>query len=89
MTQRQITHMIPVPGCEAGHPARHMLDHRGSHAGGGHFIECRCRQTMRHGDADAALADWCRLNHFPHQWSSKLCAPVVQLPLPIAGGRRA
>lgn len=89
MTQRQITHMIPVPGCEAGHTARHILDSRGARSGGGHFIECRCRQTTRYPDADAALAEWCRLNHIPHQRITKLRASVVQLPLPMVGGRRA
>jgi len=62
MTQRQISHDFDLPTCADGHTARHVLDMRGAHAGGGHFIECMCRATVRTTDFDAALGDWYRIN---------------------------
>lgn len=62
MTQRHITHTDPLPRCAEGHSARLILDMRGPSAGGGHFVECCCRHTARHGEAGAAVADWRRMN---------------------------
>ena len=62
MTQRQISHDFDLPTCADGHQARHMLDMRAPRVGGGTFIECPCRSTVRHEDFDQALAEWCRLN---------------------------
>lgn len=58
MTQREITEVQPVPRCAKGHHARHMLDMRRQSAGGGHFIECRCCQTRKHGSYADALREW-------------------------------
>lgn len=58
MTQREVTEAQPVPRCARGHHARHMLDMRRPSAGGGHFIECRCCQTRKHGVYDDALREW-------------------------------
>ncbi|WP_117310007.1 hypothetical protein [Stenotrophomonas sp. G4] len=62
MTQKQISHPEGLPNCAAGHRARHIHDLRGPAAGGGHLVECACRSTRKHPDADAALRDWRRLN---------------------------
>ncbi|WP_337052527.1 hypothetical protein [Pseudoxanthomonas sp. USHLN014] len=37
-----------------------MHDLRGLTSGGGHFIECACRQTGKHADYADAVAEWCR-----------------------------
>jgi len=58
MTQREVTEFHPLPRCAKGHHARHMLDLRRQSAGGGHFIECRCCQTRKHGSYGDALAEW-------------------------------
>ena len=58
MTQREVTEAQPVPRCARGHHARHMLDMRRPSAGGGHFIECRCCQTRKHGSYADALREW-------------------------------
>ena len=58
MTQREVTEAQPVPRCARGHHARHMLDMRRPSAGGGHFIECRCCQTRKHGTYGDALREW-------------------------------
>ena len=60
--QRMIPHADPLPACSAGHAARHMVDLRAAHAGGGHFIECACRKTVRHAAFDQALGDWRQAN---------------------------
>lgn len=86
MTQRQVTHDFDLPSCSAGHAARHMHDLRGAHAGGGHFLECQCRQTMRHADLDQALAEWCRLNDKRKPRIPRGSASVVQLRLPMQRG---
>lgn len=91
MTQRHITHTEPLPRCANGHSARLMLDMRGQSAGGGHFVECCCRHTARHTEADAALAEWRRMNR-PARIARKptLAAAdgpadnVVQIPLRLA-----
>ena len=62
MTQRHISHPEPLPDCAAGHSARHIHDLRSIAAGGGHFVECRCRATRKHADADTAIAEWRRVN---------------------------
>lgn len=58
MTQREVTEAQPVPRCARGHHARHILDMRRPGAGGGHFIECRCCQTRKHGSYSDALTEW-------------------------------
>lgn len=65
MTQREVTEAQPVPRCARGHHARHMLDMRRQSAGGGHFIECRCCQTRKHGTYGDALREW-RQKHGIH-----------------------
>ena len=62
MTQRHISHPEPLPACAAGHSARHIHDLRSLAAGGGHFVECRCRHTRKHAEPDAAIAEWGRVN---------------------------
>jgi len=85
MTQRQVTHDFPLPACAAGHAARHILDLRGSHAGGGNFIECQCRHTVRHADFDGALQDWCRMNQVRRPSTAKARTSVLQFRLPLHG----
>lgn len=63
--QRMIPTATPLPPCPAGHPARHMHDLRRASAGGGHFIECACRQTAKHPELADALAEWCRSGGHP------------------------
>lgn len=89
MTQRQITHDFDLPTCSAGHAARHILDHRGMSAGGGHFIECSCRKTTRHAELDPALAEWCRLNDKRKPRIPRGSCSVVQLRLPMQRGLSA
>lgn len=62
MTQRHISHSEGLPPCAAGHIARHIHDLRGIAAGGGHFVECRCRATSKHAEPAQALAEWRRIN---------------------------
>lgn len=62
MTQKQISHPEGLPNCAAGHRARHIHDMRCTSAGGGHLVECCCRSTSKHPDAEAALRAWRRLN---------------------------
>lgn len=62
MTQKQISHPEGLPACAAGHRARHIHDERRASAGGGHLVECCCRSTSKKADADAALAEWRRIN---------------------------
>lgn len=59
MTQHHRSHTGEIPSCSAGHTPRHIEDVRAAHAGGGHFIECQCRQTQRHPTFEAAVAEWC------------------------------
>jgi len=95
MTQRHISHPESLPACAAGHSARHIHDLRGSAAGGGHLVECRCRATSKHAEPEAALAEWRRINRPPR--SAKKVLPaieapadnVVQLRLQIQGPGRA
>jgi len=96
MTQKHISHPEGLPDCAAGHRARHMFDERGASSGGGHFVECRCKATTRHVQADAALADWRRINR-PARSARKvlpaISAPaadnVLQLPMRFAPPRQA
>ena len=64
--QRMIPHMQPLPPCSAGHRARHMHDRRGLHCGGGHFIECACRQSQRFDSFGQALGNWRQINGIDH-----------------------
>lgn len=91
MTQKHITSPAPLRRCAAGHSARLMLDMRSPAAGGGHFVECCCRYTARHTEADAAVAEWQRMNR-PARSARKpaagaveaLADNVVQIPLRLA-----
>lgn len=88
MTQRHISHPEGLPACAAGHNARHIHDQRSQAAGGGHFVECRCTQTAKHADPDAALASWRRMNR-PARSARKPNAikqldNVLQMPLRLA-----
>jgi hypothetical protein len=83
VTQQQISHDFNLPTCADGHRARHMLDMRGAHAGGGHFIECQCRSTIRHEDIDQALAEWCRLNDKRKPRIPRPGADLLQFRLPL------
>lgn len=94
MTQRHISHPEGLPKCADGHRARHMFDGRSASSGGGHFVECRCKATTRHMQADAALADWRRINR-PARSARKvltaIAAPadnVIQMRLPMMGEGR-
>lgn len=88
MTQCQISHPEGLPTCAAGHSARHIHDRRTVSAGGGHLIECRCMQTKKHADSDAALASWRRMNRPARsarkQPTSAETDNVVQMPLRLA-----
>lgn len=96
MTQRQISRAGDVPACPAGHSARHIQDLRSISAGGGHFIECKCRMTSKHAEPDAAHTEWRRINR-PARSARKvlpaIAAPadnVVQMRLPgLAAGNAA
>ena len=78
MTQRHISHPEPLPACAAGHSARHIHDLRGLVAGGGHFVECRCRHTRKHAEPDAAIAEWRRINRPPR--SARKVRPAITAP---------
>lgn len=78
MTQRHISHPEPLPDCAAGHSARHIHDLRSISAGGGHFVECRCRATGKHAEPDAALAEWRRVNR-PAR-SARKVMPTIAAP---------
>lgn len=88
MTQKQISHPEGLPNCAAGHRARHIHDERRASAGGGHLVECCCRSTSKKADADAALAEWRRINR-PTRRASPASVPsvadnVVQFNLGLA-----
>ncbi len=94
MTQKHISHPEGLPDCADGHRARHIFDERCASSGGGHFVECRCKATTRHAQADAALADWRRINR-PARSARKvlpaISAPadnVIQMRLQIPGEGR-
>jgi hypothetical protein len=78
MTQRHISHTEGLPTCSAGHSARHIHDQSGLAAGGGHFVECRCRATSKHAEPDAALAEWRRVNRAPR--SVRKVLPAITAP---------
>lgn len=78
MTQRHISHPERLPACAAGHSARHIHDQRGLAAGGGHFVECRCRATRKHAEPETALAEWRRVNR-PAR-SARKVMPVIAAP---------
>ncbi|MNB71521.1 hypothetical protein D3C81_665760 [compost metagenome] len=84
MTQKQISHPEGLPNCAAGHRARHIHDERRASAGGGHLVECCCRSTSKHSDAEAALSAWRRLNQpvrSARKTDQALPDNVLQLPL--------
>lgn len=85
MTQREIRHPETLPECERGHRARHIHDLRGPNSGGGHFVECTCRQTLKFPAFDDALRDWRRMNGL----TAERVAPrtVPRTVLPFGGGR--
>lgn len=62
MTQRQVAHQVSLPPCAQGHAARHVHDLRRPEAGGGHFIECECRQTPKCTGVGVAFSEWRILN---------------------------
>lgn len=86
MTQKQISHPEGLPNCAAGHRARHIHDGRRASAGGGHLVECCCRSTSKKADADAALAEWRRINRPARSPRAVRTAPgnVVQFKLGLA-----
>lgn len=86
MTQKQISHPEGLPNCAAGHRARHIHDERRASAGGGHLVECCCRSTSKKVDADAALAEWRRINRPARSARAAQVAPgnVVQFKLGLA-----
>jgi len=88
MTQHQVSHTEPLPPCRDGHPARHIHDYRRPEAGGGHFIECRCRNSGRYATFEEAQQDWRRRNGRRGPRKPALLAPdnVVQLDLLRTGG---
>lgn len=91
MTQRQISHGGELPPCAEGHPARHIHALRAAHAGGGHFIECACRNTARHPDFESAAAAWCQsLRLRVPKWVSREREDVnvLQFVLPLGSQKR-
>ncbi len=91
MTQRHVPHSHPLPRCAAGHPARHIHDRRCPRAGGGHFIECQCRNTQRHPSFEDALVQWREDNRrpLPAQRHLPLTIPVSRMsPALTYGGLR-
>ncbi|MBD8635644.1 hypothetical protein [Stenotrophomonas sp. CFBP 13725] len=62
MTQCQIDNPEGLSACAAGHSARHIHVGRCANAGGGHFVECRCKKTAKLADPDAALGGWRQMN---------------------------
>lgn len=88
MTPRHISLPEGLPACAAGHGPRHIHDRRSVSAGGGHFVECRCMQTKKHADPDAALASWHRINRparsARNQPISAETNNVVQVPIRLA-----
>ena len=86
MTQKQIGHPEGLPNCAVGHRARHIHDERRASAGGGHLVECCCRSPSKKSDAEAALAEWRRINKPARSQRAPLAAPsnVVQFKLGLA-----
>lgn len=62
MTMQHLLAPMPLLPCRNGHAARYILDKRGLHCGGGHFIECACRQTQRLAGFELARAAWDKVN---------------------------
>lgn len=79
MTQRQISHQVTLPTCINGHTARHMHDQRAASAGGGHLLECECRQTAKHVCVGDALQQWRRIN-ITRRPRVRRIEPVAQVP---------
>lgn len=96
MTQRQISHQVTLPACVNGHAARHMHDLRAASAGGGHVLECECRQTAKHASVGDALQQWRRINTTRRPRAPRIenaaqvpqydMAGIVQFPLALARG---
>ena len=86
MTQKQISHPEGLPNCAAGRRARHIHDERRASAGGGHLVECCCRSTSKRADAEAAMAEWRRINRPARSPRAAPIAPgnVVQFKLSLA-----
>jgi len=78
MTQRHISHPVPLPACAAGRSARHIHDLRSIAAGGGHFVECRCRANGKHAEPETALTEWRRVNR-PAR-SARKVMPAIAAP---------
>ena len=79
MTQRQISHQVTLPTCINGHTARHMHDQRAASAGGGHLLECECRQTPKYVCVGDALQQWRQINITRRPRVRRIEA-VVQVP---------
>ncbi|NJC38355.1 hypothetical protein GGR60_002909 [Xanthomonas arboricola] len=87
MTQRQVDHSTPLPGCKNGHVGRYMLDLRRPAAGGGHFVECACGRTQKHPNFELAIAEWRRSNGIRAARQPRPAASnVVQMGLRLTGG---
>lgn len=96
MTQRQISHQVTLPTCINGHAARHMHDRRTASAGGGHLLECECRQTVKRASVGDALQEWLWINATSRPRVRRAepltvepqydMAGVVQFPLAFARG---
>lgn len=78
MTQHQIAHQVTLPPCADGHTARHVLDHRCANAGGGHFLECECRRTIKHASVEMALAEWIDINRKRRTRTRKHVTPAAE-----------
>lgn len=90
MTQRQMSHVEPLPACKQGHSARHIFDARRIGAGGGHLIECACSQTRKHAEFVDALGEWKRAHRIrTPRPQLQPATNVTQLGLRLKGGRTA
>ncbi len=77
MSQRQVTHVDPLPRCQHGHSARHIHDARRASAGGGHYLECSCSASSKQLEYIDALREWCRMHGHP------MPIGTDQRPLPL------
>ncbi|MCD7096908.1 hypothetical protein [Stenotrophomonas sp. MMGLT7] len=79
--QRMISHPMPLPPCRHGHASRHIHDLRAARAGGGHFVECACSATSKHGTYDEALREWCRQQGQRYPANGQGCLPLNVTPM--------